>query len=116
MATTLNRLVAERIRAVRHGDLISDTPMTQEEFARKIGVNVSTLVNIENDRQGATLSFLYRTARALACDVTDLLPPVADAFDEEAPARHKQLEEGLGEWLDVLLEQEAEAATAGGER
>lgn len=114
LAEALNRLMTDRVRAIRHGEVISGVPMTQAEFARKIGVNVSTLVNIENGRQGATLPFLYKLAWAFQLEVADLLPTVTEAHSEAEGYITDELEAVLPEWADWIERKSPELVRDGG--
>lgn len=46
--------------------------MTQEVFARKLGVSRATLTRLENSAQNATIRTLQQIIRALHCDIADL--------------------------------------------
>jgi DNA-binding XRE family transcriptional regulator len=50
----------------RRGDL------SQQTFAKKIGVAQSTVMRIENEDQNVTLETLERLCRAFKCDVDEL--------------------------------------------
>ena len=47
--------------------------MSQDNFARKIGVSNATVNRIENQAQNTTLSTLQQIAKALKCSAGDLL-------------------------------------------
>ncbi|PKM43723.1 MAG: transcriptional regulator [Gammaproteobacteria bacterium HGW-Gammaproteobacteria-1] len=51
----------------RRGDL------TQEQFARKLGISRPTLTRLENGAQNTTIKTLDQIAKSLKCDVGDLL-------------------------------------------
>ena len=46
--------------------------LTQEVFARKLGVSRATLVRLESAAQNTTLKTLQQITKALRCDVDDL--------------------------------------------
>ncbi len=48
---------------------------TQENFARKLGVSVSILGEVERGNRLATQEFLEQVARILHIDVEELTPP-----------------------------------------
>jgi transcriptional regulator with XRE-family HTH domain len=52
--------------------------ISQDELAVAAGLSRTSIVNIEQGRQGASLSTLYRLADALACRSADLLPPLPE--------------------------------------
>lgn len=62
---TLAKRLAKKLRSER-GDL------TQEVFARKIGVSRPTLNRLESATQNTTLKTLEQLAKGLRCDVGDL--------------------------------------------
>lgn len=111
----LNHVVADRVRAIRRGEIISNTAMTQAELARKIDVNVATLVNIENGRQGATLAFLYKLAQAFNREVADVLPTQAEARAEADSYKTDDLQAVLPEWADLIVSEVQELTRSGGE-
>jgi transcriptional regulator with XRE-family HTH domain len=51
----------------RRGDL------TQEQFARKLGISRPTLTRLENGAQNTTIKTLDQIAKSLKCDAGDLL-------------------------------------------
>lgn len=65
MAMDLAKRLAENLRA-RRGDL------TQEQFAKKLGISRATLTRLESETQNTTLVTLEQIAKALKCDVGDL--------------------------------------------
>lgn len=62
------RALAASLRA-RRGHL------TQEVFARKLGVSRATLTRLESASQNTTIRTLERICRALRCRVGELLEP-----------------------------------------
>ena len=48
---------------------------TYREFARKLGVSVSTLYRLEQAEQSITLGKLEDIMERLKCDLTDVFPP-----------------------------------------
>jgi len=63
---TLVEILAQNLRT-RRGEL------TQEAFARKLGISRPTLTRLENAEQNTTISTLEQIAKALRCQVCDLL-------------------------------------------
>ena len=62
---TLNRQLARQIKQ-RRGQA------TQTEFARKLGIAVSSLNRIEQGQQNVTLKMLDKLCKSLKCRVQDL--------------------------------------------
>lgn len=76
-----NRLyteVGERIRRLRERH-----EQTQAQFSAKVGVERTSVTNIEKGAQRATLHFLYRVAQEFNASLNDLLPEVGDAGIQE---------------------------------
>lgn len=63
---TLPEILAENLKA-RRGDLSVET------FAKKLGVSRPTLSRLEGAAQNTTLKTLEQIAKALRCDVFELL-------------------------------------------
>ncbi|WP_303905973.1 helix-turn-helix domain-containing protein [Thiohalomonas denitrificans] len=63
---SLAETLARNLRT-RRGDL------TQEQFARKLGISRPTLTRLESAAQNTTIKTLEQISRALKCDVCDLL-------------------------------------------
>lgn len=63
---TLAEILAENLK-IRRGDL------SQEAFARKLGISRPTLSRLESAAQNTTLQTLNQIAKALRCDVFELL-------------------------------------------
>ena len=49
--------------------------MTQEAFAKAVGLSRTSITNIESGRQPVSLHTLYAMADILAVEIGDLLPP-----------------------------------------
>lgn len=58
------------------------TGLTQEQLARRLGINRTTLVNIEKGRQRVAVHQLIEFAQALRCEPTELLPPHGLSYDK----------------------------------
>ena len=69
--TWLNQEFGTQLRARRRKARLS-----QDGLAAASGLSRTSVVNIEKGRQGVSLGTLYRLARALACDTSELLPPI----------------------------------------
>ncbi len=62
---SLAKILAENLR-VRRGNL------TQETFARKLGISRATLTRLENASQNTTIKTLEQISKALRCHVREL--------------------------------------------
>jgi DNA-binding XRE family transcriptional regulator len=69
MDMDLAQLLAKNLRA-RRGD------MTQEVFARKLGISRATLTRLESASQNTTINTLSQITKALKCDVGDLFKKI----------------------------------------
>lgn len=65
MHMDLAQLLAKNLRA-RRGE------MTQEVFARKLGISRATLTRLESASQNTTINTLNQITKALKCDIGDL--------------------------------------------
>ncbi|MBD3618632.1 MAG: helix-turn-helix transcriptional regulator [Chromatiales bacterium] len=65
---TLPERLARNLRT-RRGDL------SQEVFARKLGISRATLTRLESAAQNTTIKTLEQIAKALKCDIGDLFRP-----------------------------------------
>jgi|MGYP001577300593 transcriptional regulator with XRE-family HTH domain len=63
---TLAEILAQNLKAKRG-------KLTQEAFARKLGISRPTLTRLESAAQNTTISTLEQIAKALRCHVCDLL-------------------------------------------
>ena len=65
MAMNLEKRLSENLKK-RRGNL------TQEVFARKLGISRATLTRLENCSQNTTIKTLEQISKSLKCDVGDL--------------------------------------------
>lgn len=115
MREAVNRLLGQRLRELRHTNPRLPKPATQAEFAALTGINKSTIVNIENQRQGMTLSTLYLLAAALDIEPAQLLPDLEEVLAAiEEPSESDRIEEVLPEWADWLEKKAHQWQTEGG--
>lgn len=52
----------------------SNNGLSQQQLADKVGLNRSSIVNIENHRQQITIKNIYKFSMALDIEVVELLP------------------------------------------
>lgn len=69
---TLNKKVGHLVKKQRIGK-----GFTLVELGKKVGLTKAAISNIENGRQRIYLDTIYDMAGVLACNITDLVPPVA---------------------------------------
>lgn len=62
---SLAKRLAENLRT-RRGE------MTQEQFAKKLGISRATLTRLESASQNTTIATLDQISKALKCDVGNL--------------------------------------------
>ncbi len=65
MTHGLAETLAKNLRA-RRGEL------TQEQFARKLGISRATLTRLEGGYQNTTIKTLEQICKALRCDICEL--------------------------------------------
>lgn len=71
---SLYKWLGSRIRALRQ-----DRGLTQTDLADAVGITRASLANIEAGRQRSLVHTMVGLAKALECDVCDLLPETARA-------------------------------------
>lgn len=72
----LYRRIGERLRAIR-----TDTKgaaLTQDALAKRIGLERTSITNIEAGKQKLPIHVLYSLCAALGVDVAEVLPPQRD--------------------------------------
>ena len=89
-ATTIYRLVGERVRARR-----TSLGMTQEALARAVGAARTSITNLEKGTQHVPLHVLLAVADELGADVAELLPTRTELGVMRDP--HVALDVGDGE-------------------
>jgi len=70
--TDFDDLVGRRIRSLR-----VEQGMSQKELASRAGLSRVSVSNIEVGRHSLRVSRLYRFAKALSCEASELLPDVS---------------------------------------
>lgn len=74
----LYKALGERIRSHREGAAGSRRKLTQAELAQEVGLERTSITNIERGNQKVPLHMLYRICDALQVQVDAVLPPLAD--------------------------------------
>ncbi len=108
----IDEWVSHRFAELRLSYEVGGRIMTQAEFGELTGVARTTIVSIENGKQGATLTTLYQVAASLNLSLAQLLPPVEEIMQPATPnaTEEERLAKELGEWSE-LLELEAQPLT-----
>lgn len=70
----VNREFGARLRRIRQ-----DAELTQEDLAELASISRTSVVNVEQGRQGVSVHRLYRLAQALNVAPAELLPPAPSA-------------------------------------
>jgi transcriptional regulator with XRE-family HTH domain len=78
---SLYKALGERIRILRlPGDGIR---MTQAKLAEEVGLERTSITNIEKGNQKVPLHVLYRICEALQVNLADVLPPISDVASSD---------------------------------
>ena len=77
----LYALIGERIRSIRE----AQTPrMRQEDLARVLSLQRTSIANIEKGQQRLTLEAIYRLCERFGLEVSDIVPPLSQVTRAEA--------------------------------
>lgn len=76
---TLGQNIRE-LRATRQGD---NGLLTQAELAKAVGLERTSITNLEKGSQKVPLHVLYAVCRVLEVDVADVLPPLTEVTRRE---------------------------------
>lgn len=71
-----------RLKKLREGDE-NNSRLTQAELAVKVGLERTSITNIEKGNQKVPLHVLYRLSEVLKVDVATLLPPLNEVKENE---------------------------------
>jgi DNA-binding XRE family transcriptional regulator len=78
----LFREVGQKIRQLREGQTGGRARLTQAELAEMVGLERTSITNIERGNQKVPLHVLYRICEALRAPVSDVMPLIADVQGE----------------------------------
>ena len=92
-SSDIEAAIRRRIRAVREAHDI-----TQEELARRLGVEQPTVARYEKTRTPSTI-MLHRIARALDTTMADLLRDVPGEVGAVNPEARRAVREAVDRWL-----------------
>jgi transcriptional regulator with XRE-family HTH domain len=76
-----------RLKRLREADRGPDGKLTQGALAREVGLERTSITNIERGNQKVPLHVLYRICEVLQVPVADLLPTQAEAQPAEKQER-----------------------------
>jgi transcriptional regulator with XRE-family HTH domain len=78
--------VGQKIRQLREAHTGGSARLTQAELAEMVGLERTSITNIERGNQKVPLHVLYRICEALRAPVADVMPGIADVQAEaQAP-------------------------------
>ena len=87
-------LLGERLRKLREEQETTRRRMTQAELAAMVGLERTSITNIEKGTQKVPLHVLYKICDALGAHVTDVLPAMADVVGQDDAKTTSELELG----------------------
>jgi transcriptional regulator with XRE-family HTH domain len=70
--------VGQKVRQLREAQTGGRTKLTQAELAEMVGLERTSITNIERGNQKVPLHVLYRICEALRAPVADVMPQVAE--------------------------------------
>ena len=73
-----DKLYAEIGQRIKQARSKQSPKLSQDALAERLGVERTSITNIESGLQRATVHFLYRVARELKLPLSDLLPKIDD--------------------------------------
>lgn len=82
----LYAVLGARLKRLREGD-DGNPRLTQAELAAKVGLERTSITNIEKGNQKVPLHVLYRLCEVLKVDISSLLPPLAEVQDDDRVLR-----------------------------
>lgn len=74
----LYRLLGDRLRTLREASIGHSKRLTQADLAQQVGLERTSITNIEKGNQKVPLHVLYRMCDVFGVSTSDVLPPVAD--------------------------------------
>jgi len=74
----LYKALGERLRALRESQHSARGRMTQAELAQDVGLERTSITNIERGNQKVPLHALYRICHALQVPIGEVLPPLSE--------------------------------------
>lgn len=80
----LYKTMGQNIRELRLAKQGSNGALTQAELAKAVGLERTSITNLEKGSQKVPLHVLYAVCRALNVDVADVLPPLSEVTRRES--------------------------------
>lgn len=80
----LYKTMGQNIRELRLARQGSNGALTQAELAKSVGLERTSITNLEKGSQKVPLHVLYAVCRALNVDVVDVLPPLSEVVRRES--------------------------------
>lgn len=90
----LYRLLGERLRKLREELVTPEGRMTQAALAASVGLERTSITNIEKGTQKVSLHVLYSLCEALHVKITDILPAAVDVERQPALPERTELQFG----------------------
>lgn len=82
----LYEMMGRSIRELRTSRLGANGAMTQAELAKAVGLERTSITNLEKGSQKVPLHVLYAVCLVLGADVADVLPPLSEVTRREVVA------------------------------
>lgn len=105
----LYKALGERIRSQREGAAGSRKKLTQAELAHEVGLERTSITNIERGNQKVPLHVLYRICDALQLPVEAVLPPLPEITAAAASPSLGSLFEAQAQEVPPLVKQKLAA-------
>jgi transcriptional regulator with XRE-family HTH domain len=83
-ASRLQRLIGQRVLALREKEI---PRLSRAALGERTGLSRAAIAAIESGIQGVSISSLYQLARALDCEVSLLLPTLAELYEPDGVTR-----------------------------
>lgn len=90
----LYRVLGERLRKLREEFVTPEGRMTQSALAAMVGLERTSITNIEKGAQKVSLHVLYGLCEALHANLIDILPAPSDVARESALPERTELQFG----------------------
>lgn len=102
----LYKALGERLKAHRERQDTARGRVTQAKLAQEVGLERTSITNIERGNQKVPLHVLYRICEALQVPISDVLPPASEIkFAGEQPMLEEVTFAGRTEKVPPLLMQ-----------
>lgn len=82
----LYQVLGARLKKLREGE-DGNPRFTQAELAVKVGLERTSITNIEKGNQKVPLHVLYKLCEVLKVDISSVLPPLSEVQEDESAFR-----------------------------